>query len=50
MKQLAHQDIVARTIRVAAVTYYAGTKVAHCDLSRLPSWKLDELRREGLVR
>ena len=51
MKQLvAHQDVVARTIKVGPDTYYPGTRVDHSDLSRLPSWRIEELRRAGLVR
>jgi len=50
MKQLAHQDIVAQPIRVGPDTYYPGTRVDQSDLSRLPAWRIEELRRAGLVR
>ncbi len=42
--------VVARPFTVGDQTYYPGTRVGQSNLVRLPSWRLEELERNGLVR
>jgi len=42
--------VVARPFTVGDQTYYPGTRVGQSNLVRLPSWRIEQLERDGLVQ